>query len=260
MADQEPFETIEFAVSDHVATITLNRPAAMNAFNQTMLDEFPIVWKRCRTDDDIRAVVLRANGVRAFSTGVDVIEGRDRHENPWSDDDPGVYLGAKQNRVWKPLICALHGMVAGGAFYWVNEADVVICSEEATFFDPHTTYGKTAALEPIGLLRRIPFGDVARMALFGNDERMSSTRALQIGLVTEVVTREALWDRAAELARRLTEKPPIAVQGTVRALWDAQDMSGGGGRSIPMIYTKVSNPLSEEPFSKPTEKRRYEIR
>lgn len=260
MTDDPSFETIEFSVNDHVATITLNRPEALNAFNQTMIDEFPVVWKRCRTDEDIRAVVLRANGDRAFSTGVDVHEGRDRHVNPWSDDDPGLALGAKQNRVWKPLVCALHGMVAGGAFYWVNEADVVICSEEATFFDPHVTYGKASTLESIGLLRRIPFGDVARMALFGNDERMSATRALQIGLVTEIVARETLWDRAAELARRLAEKPPLAVQGTVRALWDAHDMSGSGGRSIPMIYTKVSNPIIVETYERPTEKRRYEIR
>lgn len=63
-------------------------------------------------------------------------------------------------------------MAAEGAFYWVNEADIVICSEDATFFDPHVSYGMTEALEPIGLARRIPLGETLRIALLGLDERL----------------------------------------------------------------------------------------
>ena len=68
----QPFETILFDVSaSHVATITLNRPSVMNSFNQKMLDEFSEVWRICRQDDDVHAIVLRAAGERAVSTGVD---------------------------------------------------------------------------------------------------------------------------------------------------------------------------------------------
>jgi len=182
------FETVQFVVDDdHVATITLDRADVMNCFNQQMLDEFGEIWRICRADDAIHAVVLRAAGDRAFSTGVDRKQGRFRHPNPLSEDDPGFWLGAKQNRVWKPLILAIHGMFAGGAFYWLNECDVAICSDDATFFDPHTTYGMASALEPAALLRRIPFGDVMRLALFGNDERISAQRALTIGLAKACV-------------------------------------------------------------------------
>jgi enoyl-CoA hydratase/carnithine racemase len=240
------YETVLFEVGgDRVATITLDRPRVLNAFNQRMLDEFADIWARCRRDDGIHAIVLRANGERAFSTGVDRREGRTRHPNPWSEDDPGLFLGAKQNRVWKPLVCALHGMVAGGAFYWLNEADVVICSEDTEFFDPHTTYGMTSALEPIGLLRRVPLGEVLRLALFGLDERMSARRALEISLVSEVVPRERLWERAATLARRLAEKPPLAVQGTVKAIWDSLHMTAHGAREIPLHYPQIGNPGSQ---------------
>jgi enoyl-CoA hydratase/carnithine racemase len=244
------YETVIFDVGDdHVATITLNRPEVLNAFNQPMLDEFADIWRCCRSDDAIHAVVLRANGERAFSTGVDRKAGRTRHPNPWSEDDPGFFLGAKQNRVWKPLVCALHGMVAGGAFYWVNEADVLICADDATFFDPHTTYGMTSALEPAGLLRRMPFGEVMRLALFGLDERISARRAYEIGLVSEVVPRAALWDRAQVLARRLAAKPPLAVQGTVKAVWDSLHMSAAGAREIPLHYPQLGNPLSQLDFA-----------
>lgn len=243
------FETVDFEVADYVATITLNRPEVLNSFNQRMLDEFARIWQICRADDNIRAIVLRAAGERAFSTGVDRKEGRFRHPNPWSEDDPGFFLGAKQNRVWKPLIVAIHGMFAGGAFYWLNESDVAICSEEATFFDPHTTYGMASALEPASLLRRIPFGEAMRIALFGLDERVGAERALTIGLVTEVVTREVLWKRAHQLAARLADKPPLAVQGTVKAVWDSLSMSPAAAREIPLMYPQITNSQTQSEFT-----------
>jgi enoyl-CoA hydratase/carnithine racemase len=255
----DDFRTIAVELREHVATVTLSRPEALNAFDQTMLDEFAALWHRCRHDDDIRVVVLQADGERAFSTGVDRKAGRDIHPNPFSADDPGQSLGAKQNRVWKPLICAVHGMVAGGAFYWLNEADVIICAEGTEFFDPHTSYGMASALEPIGLLRRMPLGEVLRIALFGLDERMSAIRAHQIGLVSEVVSPDALRDRARTLALRLAAKPPLAVQGTVKAIWDSAHLSAYGGREIPLLYTTIVNPVAKIEFS-PGQRPEYELR
>jgi enoyl-CoA hydratase/carnithine racemase len=228
----------------------------MNSFNQPMLDEFQQIWRRCRLDDDIRVIVLRAAGEAAFSTGVDRKEGRFRHSNPFSEDDPGMFLGSKQNLCWKPLICAVHGACAGGAFYWVNESDVVICSQEATFFDPHSTYGMVSALEPAALARRIPLGEALRIALFGLDERMGSARAYNIGLVSEVLPdKQALWARAQVLAERLAAKPPFALQGTVKAMWDSQGMSVGASREVPLHYVHIGNPLSKmemDEVSRPT--------
>ena len=220
------YETIRWEVADHVGTVTLDRPETYNAFNQQMCDEFVDLWARVRADDDVHVVVLRANGDKAFCTGVDVVEGVDFDaSDPYHAEDPGASLSPKANRCWKPVVAAVHGMAAGGAFYWLNEADIVICSRDATFFDPHVTYGMISALEPIGLAQRVNLGDVLRWALLGLDERMSSDRALQIGLVTEVCDdRDALWDRAAELAAMIAARPPLAVQGTVKAIWESLDL------------------------------------
>ena len=80
---------------------------------------------------------LRAAGDRAFCTGIDVTEGPWwSDQNEWNQEDPGVMLGPKQHRVWKPVITAVHGMAAGGAMYFINESDIVICSEDATFALP----------------------------------------------------------------------------------------------------------------------------
>ncbi len=237
--------TVLFDVADHVATITLDRPQAMNGFNQRMLEEFSRIWDTVKADDDVRVVVLRGAGDRAFCTGMDVKEGIDRHPNVWSQTDPGEYLSPKLNRVWKPLVCAVHGMAAGGAFYWLNEADIVICSQEATFFDPHVSYGLTAALEPIGLARRIPLGETLRIALLGLDERLSAARALQIGLVSEVLPREGLWDRADDIARIIAAKPPAAVQGTVRAIWESLDATRTQALRTGLSYTQIGNPIGK---------------
>jgi enoyl-CoA hydratase/carnithine racemase len=238
------YETLLFEVGvDHVATVTLNRPQAMNSFNDRMCEEFVDVWRRVRLDDDIHAVVLRAAGDRAFCTGVDVKEGLSRPANPWSQEDPGARLGPKANRVWKPVVCAVQGMAAGGAFYWINESDVVLCSEEATFFDPHVSYGMVAALEPIGLSRRIPLGEVLRIALLGLEERVTAERAFAIGLVSEVTPREELWERAHELAAAIARNPPSAVQGTVRAIWESLDEGRSVALARGLSYTQLGSPL-----------------
>ncbi|WP_329263827.1 enoyl-CoA hydratase/isomerase family protein [Streptomyces sp. NBC_01478] len=238
-------KTVLFEVTDHVATITLNRPQAMNSFNQQMLDDFSAIWDRVRTDDNVHVMVLRGSGERAFSTGMDVKEGIDRHPNVWSQTDPGEFLSPKLNQVWKPLVCAVHGMTAGGAFYWLNEADILICSDDATFFDPHVSYGLTAALEPIGLARRIPLGETLRIALLGLDERLSAARALQIGLVSEVLPGDRLWDRADEIARIIAAKPPAAIQGTVRAIWESLDSTRTQALRTGLSYTQIGNPIGK---------------
>ena len=139
----------------------------------------------------MNAVVLRAAGERAFSAGLDTSKSFGQPDLVWNHDDPGELLSPKWQKCWKPVVCAVHGMCTAGALYFVNESDVVICSDDATFFDSHVTYGYVSALEPIGLMRRIGLGDTLRMALMGNRERVSAATALRLGLVTEVVARDA---------------------------------------------------------------------
>src|SRR5262245_60677513 len=125
------FETILYEVDDdHVATITLNRPDKLNSFNQAMRSDFKRAWREVMDDSDVHCVVLRGAGERAFSSGIDVVERAQRMAdgthmpNPWSFEDPGVSLGPRANACWKPVVCAVHGMAAGGAFYWINESDI----------------------------------------------------------------------------------------------------------------------------------------
>ena len=154
-------------------------------------------------------------------------------------------MSPKWQKMWKPVVCAVQGMCTAGAFYFLNEADVVICSEEATFFDSHVSAGLVCALEPIGLMRRVGLGDTLRIALMGNDERVGAETALRIGLVTEVVARERLWERAHEIAATIAAKPPSATQGTVKAIWESLDRPYRAAMEQGLIYTRLGNPIGQ---------------
>jgi len=237
------YETIEFEVADHVATITLNRPDQLNSFTRTMCAEMTEVWGIVRETDDIHVAVLRANGERAFCTGIDIKAGSWwADKNIWNHQDPGAFLGPRSNQVWKPVVCAIHGMCAGGGQYFVNECDIVICSDDAVFFDPHANGGIVSALEPIGMLNRgVPLGDVLRWALMGTEERITAPTALRLGLVSEVVTRDELRPRAADIAGQIASRNPIAIQGTIRAIWESLEMPPHMAKQNGMAYTHIGN-------------------
>ena len=139
--------------------------------------------------------------------------------------------------------------MAGGAQYFLNEADIIICSDDAEFFDPHANSGIVSALEPIGMVARgVPIGDVLRWALMGTEERITAATALRIGLVTEVVPRADLRSRAHAIASAIAARNPLAVQGTVRAIWESLDMTRTMALENGMAYTHIGNrPSAERP-------------
>ena len=255
--------TITFEVDDHVATITLDRPDALNSFTDEMATELTWAWETVRDTDDIHVVVLQANGDRAFSTGADITGAASWFfkSSQWNDEDPGEALSPKlRHRVWKPVVAAVHGMCAGGGQYFINEADIIICSDDAVFFDPHANVGIVSALEPIGMLHRgMPLGDVLRWALMGNEERITAETALRLGLVTEVVARDDLRARARAIATSIAQRNPKAIQGTVRAIWESLDRTRTTALMTGIGYTQIGNAPRWAPAD-PPEKRKPTLR
>jgi enoyl-CoA hydratase/carnithine racemase len=250
MADHE---TILVRKDDGVAWVSLNRPDVRNAFNQKMQDELRELWTAFRYDDDVRCVVLTAEG-DSFCTGIDRAEALSDENNvamaegkypgyptPWMYDDPGRDLGPKTCDLWKPVIAAVQGMACAGAFYLLGEVEFIIASDDATFFDPHVTYGMTAAFEPMQMLAKMPFHEIMRLSLLGAHERLSAERAFQIGLVSEVVPRDELLERAGWAARVIADSPPLAIQGTLRAIWTAREVSRKQAIDLANLFTRVGS-------------------
>lgn len=234
------FATLLVEQDGGVLEVTLHRPDKLNSFTKPMIAELEALWAAARMDDSVRAIMLTGSG-RAFSSGVDRTESVVATPNVWNREDPGRRIGPKSNRCWKPVICAVNGLAAGGAFYFINEADIVICSPDATFFDPHVTYGMVAACEPIGALSRMPYAEIMRMVLLGSHERIGATRAHQLGLVSDVVAAEDLLAEGRRLAAIVASAPPAAVQGSVRAVWNAVHSVWAASLEHAIQYPTVGN-------------------
>ncbi|MBT2384654.1 enoyl-CoA hydratase/isomerase family protein, partial [Streptomyces sp. ISL-11] len=166
-------------------------------------------------------------GDRAFCTGVDRSADVPQPSSPYSVDDPLLTVGPKAADLWKPVVAAVGGMACGGAFYLLGEAEFLVASEDATFFDPHTSYGMVSAYETLHMAQRMPFGEAARTALMGTAERLSARRAYEIGLVSELTTPGEAVPAALRAAAVIASYPTEAVQGTVRALWAAKEAARG---------------------------------
>ena len=218
------FSTIRFAVEDRVATITLDRPERLNAMNQAMKDDLRAAWTTVRDDPEIWVAIITGEG-KAFSSGADVesLESRgfrkvDRFRELAMIETIRALPTPRRMGVMKPVIAAVNGLVNGVSLDLVTEADIPIASERAQFFDSHVSIGYVSSHEMVNLARRVPVAVALRMALLGAKERMGAQRALEVGLVTEVVDHDRLLPRARELAALLLENAPLAVWGTKLAI------------------------------------------
>src|SRR4051794_19465220 len=218
-------ETLLYREENGVAFVTLDRPEVQNSFDLQMVAELAQVWESLRWNVDARAVVLTGSGEKAFCTGFDrnTIP-FDVKWDPYTYDDPGLSIGPRVNRLWKPVIAAVNGTAAAGAFYLLGQVDFIIAADHATFVDPHVTYVMPAVYEPIEALSKMPFGEAMRIALLGANERMSARRAYEIGFVSEVVPLDELMTAATWAAETIAAQAPEAVMATLRTLWAARDM------------------------------------
>ena len=245
--DPSSYETISVEISNNVGIVTLNRPEVLHAFNELMRTEVKNTWRAFREIDEVHSILLTASGDKAFCVGIDrsgEMTALEESENLFGTsnnfmyDDPGDDLGPKSCDLWKPIVCAVNGMCCGGAFYFLSECDVILASDNATFFDPHVTYGMPAVYEPIKMTQRMPLGEILRLTLLGNHERLSADTALRIGLVSEVTSIDELHGTAVWIAEAIASQPSIAVQASLRAIWAANDLGRLNALSLaPSILT-----------------------
>ncbi|WP_280461581.1 enoyl-CoA hydratase/isomerase family protein [Nocardia carnea] len=220
-----PFDTIDYTVDGHTATITLNRPDALNALSPHMITELRAAYDEAENDDKVWSLIVTGAG-RAFCTGADVKaipgDGKVINERPylstyeqWEAPQEGT---PPFRTMTKPVLTAVNGVCCGAGLDWVTTGDIVIASDRASFFDPHVSIGLVAGREVVRLARVLPRTVALRMALMGKHERMSAQRAYELGMVTEVVAHDRLLERAQEIAAIVNSNAPLAVRGTRLAI------------------------------------------
>ncbi|WP_067482784.1 enoyl-CoA hydratase-related protein [Actinomadura hibisca] len=214
-------ETVRYDVTDSVATITLDRPDAMNSLTLETKVALGAAVERAATDPAVRAVVLTGAG-RAFCAGQDLREHADnlaagkglddtvrRHYNPVVRAIAGMP---------KPVVAAVNGVAAGAGAALAYACDLVVASEKATFVTSFTTIGLAPDSGMSWTLQRL-VGRAKAAELLLLSEPVKAPRALELGLVSRVVPPDELVPAATELARRLAAGPTVSY-GAVKAALD----------------------------------------
>ncbi len=207
-----------------IAWLTLNRPGVLNALNLAARDELWSALQALRDDPDVRVAVICGAGDKAFSAGADISE----------FGTAPSYIEARRARqdrdVWalmlsitKPIIAAIHGYAYGAGCEMALFCDFRIASDDARFALPEVSLGYIPSAGGTQLLpRTVPPGIAREMILTG--EPIDAQRALAIGLVHRVVTRERLHDEALALATRLASQPAAALQAAKEAIVRGADL------------------------------------
>jgi 2-(1,2-epoxy-1,2-dihydrophenyl)acetyl-CoA isomerase len=217
----EPASPLLSEVADGVATLTLNRPEALNALNSQLRRELMAAMKAAARDDGIRAVVITGAG-RGFCAGADLRGGtaeRDFRSVLTAEYNP---LIEAVRALPKPVVAAVNGVAAGAGVSLALSADLVVASEDARFVP---AFGRIGLVPDSGLARVLVRG-VGRHRAFEillGERPLGAADAHELGLVTAVVPADRLAEAARELAQRLADGPTAAIGLTKRLLNAAEN-------------------------------------
>ena len=214
-----------YDVADRVATITLNRPEALNALDPDSLVELNEAFQRANTDAGVRVVILTGTGGKAFCTGSDL-----KKTMPPKESFAELTFGRPKwlypfagMEIDKPMICAVNGYALAGGMELALACDIRIASTNAQFGQSEVRVGSIPAAGGTQRLpRMIGRSDAMLMMLTGNS--ISAEEALRIGLVSRIVPPDDLIAVAREIALRIAENAPLAVRAVKRLVRDGMDM------------------------------------
>jgi enoyl-CoA hydratase len=202
-------DDVNFEVDGAVATITLNRPAKLNAVTPAMADAIVAAVGHCNDSDTIRAVILTGAGERAFCAGSD-IGALDAYETPWQFRNRPDYCDAFR-ALLKPSIAAVNGYAFGGGLETALSCDIRLASDTAQFAAPEIKLGWIGGGGMAAhLAHSIGLSNAALMIMTGDP--VSAERALSWGLVSEVLPPAALLPRARDIAAVIASRAPIAAE------------------------------------------------
>ena len=212
-------------VTDHILTVTINRPDKRNATNSEVLCRLYDAWVRLDTDDDLRVGILTGRG-NTFCAGMDLAEiaqlRKGTRDTEWQIrllDDPNVLYGAwlKTFRPRKPLILAAEGYARAGGTEILQGTDIRVAGESAVFGLTEVQRGLfPMAGSTIRLRRQMSYAVAAEILLTGDD--ITAARAYELGLVNHVVPDGQALTKAREIAGRIARNGPLAVTAILETL------------------------------------------
>jgi enoyl-CoA hydratase/carnithine racemase len=201
---------------DGVLILTLNRPEARNALSSELALKLLDALRAAADRRDIRVVVIRGAGDAAFSAGTDLKERRDLDaDQKWAQRTRGWNVNQFIWRMPQPVIATIHGWCLGGGFELAIACDLRIASPDAVFSWPEMTLGAYPGSGAAIMLPRL-IGRARAKELFFTARRVTAAEALELGIVEWVVPREAMLDKAFELAAQIGRTAPLGIAAVKR--------------------------------------------
>jgi enoyl-CoA hydratase len=242
-----------------VAVVLLNRPEALNALSDELMDELVSTLAELDRDESVRAIVLGGND-RAFAAGADIGELAQA-----SAID--LYYQRRVERwdairgLWTPLVAAVSGYCLGGGCELALSCDLIVASETAQFGQPETGLGIIPGAGGTQRLTRA-VGKAVAMDVILSGRRLNADEALQAGIVARVVAKEAWLDEAKRVARHIAEKGPVATRLAKESVDRAYETTLVAGLEAERraLYLAFASEDAREGLTAFTEKRKPEFR
>ncbi|MBI3936088.1 MAG: enoyl-CoA hydratase/isomerase family protein [Betaproteobacteria bacterium] len=216
---------IDVTVEDHIATVVINRPEAMNSIDPEMREQLHGLWDRMREDDGIHVAIVTGAGDRAFCTGSDLKKTMPPKESfaelLFGRNKPGNMMDRFGTD--KPLIAAVNGYAVGGGLELALACDICIASENARFGLAEVRIGSIPGSGGVQRLPRTVSKSNAMLMLLTGDQ-IDAAEACRIGIVSKVVPLPELMPAAQAIARRIAENAPLAVRAVKRLVLQGMEM------------------------------------
>lgn len=217
------FETLSYEKKGHIGLLQLNRPKSLNAVNKKMLDELETFLEERHRDHDTRVLIIHGAGEKGFCCGVDI------KENPPEGSAGGLAelydmqirfsrLNLKLRQIPQPVITAVHGFAVGAGLGFFLASDIRIVTEDARLIAPFLNIGLSGVDEGCSyfLPRLIGAGRSNEFMLTGDP--IDAKTAMELGLVSRVVSRDKLMDTALELAEKIAKNGAVQLRLTKEAI------------------------------------------
>jgi enoyl-CoA hydratase/carnithine racemase len=224
--------SVRLQKADHVATVTIDRPDVLNAIDLAAEAELQRIWTELERDDDVRLVILTGAGERAFCVGADMKNPSVKGVDYWAAARPGGFGGiALRETLNVPVLARVNGFALGGGFEMVLGCDIVVACEEASFGLPEALVGRMPLDGGMTLLQRqIPFRQAMGMMLTG--QRIKASRALELGLVNEVVPRAELDAAVARWAAAILACAPLSLKAIKQVVRQTATLSPAQAQAV----------------------------
>jgi enoyl-CoA hydratase/carnithine racemase len=215
-------EQLRFTIADGIARIVLDRPERMNAFTFDMIDAWTAALQRCRSDDDVKVVIVTGTG-SAFCSGGDIVEMGERLEHTPEQRKNELFHRIERiplalEDLDKPVIAAVNGVATGAGMDMALMCDLRYAAQSARFAETYVKVGLVPGAGGAHFLPRL-VGVSKALELFLTGDFIDAQEALRIGLVNKVFADATLTEEVDKIARRMASAPALTLRMTKRAIY-----------------------------------------